>query len=132
MLTIQIEVAGGLLVVLALLHAAFPRYFRWQHELAPLGLLTRQIMYVHTFFVALMVLLMGLLCLSSSSELLGTRLGHRVALGMAVFWLARLLVQFFGYSPALWRGKRFETGVHLLFSLLWAYLTGLFAVVAFG
>lgn len=132
MLTRQVEVAGGLLVVLAMLHAAFPRYFKWRHELAPLSLLSRQIMYVHTFFVALVVLLMGLLCLTSAAELLTTPLGRRVALGLGVFWLARLLVQFFGYSAELWRGKRFETGVHLLFSLLWLYLTGLFFWVAVG
>jgi hypothetical protein len=32
-----------------------------------------------------------------------------VALGCGLFWLARLLVQFFGYSAQLWRGKGFET-----------------------
>jgi hypothetical protein len=130
MLTRQLEVVGLLLIALAVLHAAFPRYFGWRRELASLSLLSRQIMYVHTFFVAFMVLLMGLLCTTSAPELLTTRLGHRVALGLGVFWLARLLVQFFGYSADLWRGKRFETGVHLLFSLLWLYLTSLFFWVA--
>jgi len=130
MLTRQLEVVGVLLIALAVLHATFPRYFNWRRELASLSLLSRQIMYVHTFFVAFMVLLMGLLCVTSATDLLATRLGHRVALGLGVFWLARLLVQFFGYSADLWRGKRFETGVHLLFSLLWFYLTSLFFWVA--
>ncbi|NML64863.1 hypothetical protein HHL22_06555 [Hymenobacter sp. RP-2-7] len=128
----QLEAAGGLLVALALLHAAFPRYFNWRRELAPLSLLSRQLMYVHTFFVAFTVFLMGLLCLTSAAELAGTALGHRVALGLGVFWLARLVLQFFGYSAELWRGKRFETAVHLLFSGLWIYLTTLFFKVAAG
>jgi len=64
---------------------------------------------------------MGVLCLASAAEL-----SRRVALGMGTFWLARLLIQFFGYSATLWRGKRFETIIHVLLSLLYAYLSGVF------
>ncbi|HWA24115.1 MAG TPA: hypothetical protein VG734_00465 [Lacunisphaera sp.] len=85
---------------------------------------------MHTFFIALVVFLMGLLCLTSPAELSGTPLGKRVTVGLAGFWLIRLLVQFFGYSSELWRGKRLETAVHVVFSALWAYLTAVFAWVA--
>lgn len=125
----QLELIGGLLVVLAVLHAGFPRYFQWASELQPLSLINRQLMYVHTLFVALIVLLMGVLCLTSAAELTGTPLGRKVALGLGLFWLVRLLVQFVGYSPALWRGKPFETAVHVVFSLLWTYLTVVFFAV---
>ena len=128
----QLRLIGFFLVVLALLHAGFFRYFGWRREFAVVSLLNRQMMYVHTFFVALTVLLIGLLCLSSATELLGTPLGHRVALACGVFWLARLLIQFFGYSPALWRGKRFETAVHVVFTLLWSYLSAVFLLVGLG
>ena len=39
-------------------------------------------------------------------------------IGLAIFWTVRLGVQFFGYSSVLWRGKTFETIVHILFSIL--------------
>ena len=126
---LQLKLVGFLLVVLALLHAAFARYFNWRTEFAAVSLINRQMMYVHTFFIALMVLLMGLLCLTSAPELVGTPLGRRVALGCGVFWLARLLIQFFGYSPELWRGKRFETAVHVVFIGFWSYLSGLFLLI---
>ena len=129
---LQLEVIGGLLVVLALLHAGFAWYFDWRRELAVVSLINREMMYVHTFFVALAVLLMGGLCLTSAAELVGTPLGRRVALGLGLFWLARLLIQFFGYSATLWRGKRFETIVHVVFSLLWAYVSGIFLLVGLG
>jgi len=122
----QLKLIGGLLVVLALLHAGFPRYFNWAGELQPLSLINRQMVYVHTLFIALMVLLMGLLCIGCAAELIGTPLGRKVALGLGLFWLTRLLVQFFGYSPTLWRGKRFETIMHLSFSLFWVYLSTVF------
>ena len=129
---LQLELIGALLVVLALLHAAFARYFDWRREFAVVSLINRQMMYVHTFFVALVVLLMGLLCLTSAAELVGTPLGRRVALGLSVFWLARLLIQFFGYSASLWRGKRFETAIHILFSLLWTYVSGVLLLAGLG
>jgi hypothetical protein len=122
----QLRIIGFALVVLALLHGAFARYFNWRTEFAPVSLINRQMMYVHTFFVAFVVLLMGLLCLTSAPELVGTRLGRRVALGCGIFWLARLLIQFFGYSPELWRGKRFETAVHIVFIGFWSYLSYVF------
>ena len=83
-------------------------------------------MYVHTFFIAFAVLLMGLLCLTSSRELASTTLGKRLALGLGIFWAARLCIQFVGYSSKLWRGKPFETTVHVLFAILWTYLSVVF------
>ncbi|MFM9948481.1 MAG: hypothetical protein ACKV1O_11130 [Saprospiraceae bacterium] len=127
----QIKIIGLLLVVLALIHVIFPRYFNWDQELKSLSLVNRQIMLVHTFFIALVVLLMGLLCLTSSNELIHTPLGNRLALGLGVFWAARLLIQFFGYSSALWKGKRFETLVHIVFSLFWVYLSIVFLAIYF-
>lgn len=131
-MTLQLQLIGALLVVLALLHSAFGWYFDWRREFAVVSLLNRQMMHVHTFFVAFTVGLMGLLCLTSAAELVGTPLGRRVALGLGVFWLARLLIQFFGYSASLWRGKRFETSIHILFSVFWAYLTVVFCWVGLG
>lgn len=121
-----IEASGLILVVLALLHAGFPRYFRWPEEGAGLSLINRQLLYIHTFFIALTVLLMGLLCLGSARELAGTVLGARISLGLALFWACRAFIQFCGFSPRLWRGKRFETLVHIAFSALWIHLTLLF------
>lgn len=126
---VQLELIGFALVGLALLHVPFARYFKWRQEFAAVSLINRQMMYVHTFFIAFTVLLMGLLCLTSAAELIATPLGHKLALGCGAFWLARLLIQFFGYSATLWRGKRFETAVHVVFSGLWAYLSIVFILV---
>ena len=128
----QLRAIGFLLVVLALLHVGFKRYFGWRREFAAVSLINRQMMYVHTFFVAFTVLLMGVLCLTSAAELTSTPLGRKVALGCGLFWLARLLVQFFGYSAELWRGKRFETVVHIVFTAFWTYLSAVFLLVGIG
>ncbi len=123
---IHIKIIGTLLVGLALIHAIFPRYFKWKIELQSLSLINKQMMIVHTFFIAIMVFLMGLLCLLSAEDLVQTMLGKRVCLGMCVFWTLRFFIQFVGYSPKLWQGKAFETIIHVLFSILWAYYSGVF------
>ncbi len=127
-----IKISGVLMIVLALLHAVFPRYFKWKEELRSITLLTRQIHYIHTFFIALTVLLIGLLCLGGASELLHTPFGRKVCLGIFVFWFCRLIIQFFGYSFSLWKGKPFETAVHIAFSLLWLFLSAVFGLAAGG
>lgn len=120
------RIIGILLMVLALVHVIFPRYFKWKEELKGLSLINKQVMGVHTFFIALTVFLMGVLCFTSANELIETHLGKRISLGLGVFWSIRLLVQFFVYSPKLWKGKPFETLVHVCFSMLWVYLSLVF------
>lgn len=127
---IHIRIIGLLLMLLAAVHIIFPRYFHWAEELRSLSLMNRQMMYVHTFFIALVVFLMGILCFVSADDLLSTQLGNRIAIGLAVFWTCRLIIQFFGYSSQLWKGKPFETTVHIIFSLLWMYFSAVFIVVS--
>lgn len=126
---LHLNVVGILLILLALVHGVFPKYFDWSGDLAAISLFNRQLIYVHTFFIALVLLLMGALCLTSADEMISTPLGRKLALGLAVFWTIRLGVQFFGYSSTLWRGKKFETAVHILFSILWIYLSTVFFLV---
>jgi hypothetical protein len=47
--------------------------------------------------------------------------------GMFVFWLLRLLTQWFIYDSRLWRGDRFNAAAHVMVSALWTYL-----VVVYG
>ena len=129
---IHYKIIGILLIVLALIHVIFPKYFNWKNDLKPLSLINRQMMHVHTFFIALTVLLMGILCFTSSEELIDTHLGKRISLGLGVFWFIRLLFQFFVYSSMHWKGKKFETVVHILFSLLWMYLSFIFLITYFN
>ena len=123
---IQLKIIGGFLVLLALVHFIFPKYFNWEKELSLLSLVNKQMMQIHTLFIALTVFLMGLLCLTSTNELTTTTLGKKISLGLGIFWGVRLFIQFFGYSSKLWKGKTLETTIHILFSLLWTYLTWTF------
>lgn len=126
---LHLKIIGFLLIALAFIHVFFPKKFEWKKECDSLSLINKQMMYIHTFFIALVVLLMGLLCISSSSELVETPLGHKLSFGLFIFWGLRFFIQFFGYSARLWKGKVFETTVHIVFSILWLYISTVFFVV---
>ena len=127
---LHLKIIGFILIILAIVHGVFPRHFNWQKELSSLSLVNKEMMYVHTFFIALVVFLMGVLCFTSAEELIQTSLGKRICAGLAVFWTTRLVIQFFGYSSELWKGKTFETMVHILFIFLWAYFSFIFWAIA--
>ncbi|MCC5916951.1 MAG: hypothetical protein JJU02_06450 [Cryomorphaceae bacterium] len=125
-MTTHLKFIGIVLMVLALIHVIFPKYFQWKTNLSSLSLINRQMMMVHTFFIALTVFLIGFLCLTSADDLVNTPLGKRLSFGLAIFWTIRLFVQFFVYSNQLWRGKPFETIVHIVFSAFWLYISLIF------
>jgi hypothetical protein len=120
---LHLRIVGALLLTLGLAHSLFGRYFRWQKELAQLSLLTRQIFLVHCFFIALLLVMIGVCSLFYTDALLESGALSRVVLtGLVVFWLSRLAFQFFVYAPAIWRGRRFYTGMHVVLSGLWIYV----------
>jgi|TARA_B110000261_G_scaffold160329_1_gene199758 hypothetical protein len=128
---IHYKVIGYLLILLSIVHVIFPRYFNWKEELKTLSLINQELMKVHTFFIALVVLLIGMLCLISTAEMIYTDLGKTVSLGIGIFWVIRLVFQFVGYSSVLWKGKKLETTIHILAIILWTYLSAIFLYVYF-
>jgi len=130
-MTLHLKIIGIILMLLAFVHIIFPKYFNWKKELQSLSLINNQMMYVHTFFVALVVFLMGVLCICCSDDIINTKLGKQLAFALFIFWGIRLIFQFLVYSPKLWKGKLFETVIHISFSALWIYFTTIFFLVYF-
>jgi hypothetical protein len=123
-LYVHLRVVGTLLMLLGLSHCFFDRYFGWRRELASVSLLTRKVFFVHTFFVGMGVTMAGAVSLVYAGALLEpSALSRAVLSGMTAFWLCRLLAQWFAYDAAIWRGNRFRTAMHVVFSALWFYVT---------
>lgn len=128
-LALHLRIVGGLLLLLGISHALFNRYFGWEKELAALSLFTRKVFFVHNFFIGLGVFLAGAGSLLYADSL--TRpgeLSRALLAGMTVFWLCRLLAQFFAYDSAIWRGDRFRTLMHTAFTVLWCYVTATYGI----
>ena len=93
-----------------------------------MSLMTRQVFIVHCFFIALMLVLLGICSAFYADTLLAPNdLSRVLVAGMVVFWLSRLLVQLFVYDPKIWRGRRFYTAMHVLFSLMWTYFVATYS-----
>jgi len=126
----HLRLAGALQIILALLHLAFPRRFQWAEELARLSPLNRQIFHVHTFFICVVLVMIGALSLLAPAALAEpTALSRLVLPGFATFWGLRLYCQWFVYDQALWRGQPFNTAVHVACTVLWSYLTAVYTLV---
>ena len=123
---LHLKIIGYLFIVLAILHLFFSKYFKWKQELKPLSLINRQIMEVHTFFIALVVFGNGILNVFYANELVNNPFGKVISFGLFVFWTIRLIFQLFIYSPKLWKGKTFETSMHILFTFFWIYCSTIY------
>lgn len=130
-MALHLKIIGVILILLSFIHIAFPWYFNWKKELRPLSLINTQMMYVHTFFIAFTVFLMGILCLCCTSDIINTTLGKKLSLGLFIFWGLRLIFQLFIYSSNLWKGKSVETFIHIIFSILWIYFSVVFFFIYF-
>ena len=127
-LRIHIQFVGALLLALGTAHIFFGRYFGWKQELASLSLLTRQVFIVHSFFIALVLALLGICSLFYADTLLVPNpLSRMLLAGIVVFWLSRLLFQLFVYDSKIWRGRRFYTAMHIIFSLMWTYFVATYS-----
>lgn len=124
MLAICLRAAGLLLIGLAAAHGTFPKRFHWADELARLSLLNRQMFLVHVGYIVFVLASMGVLSLVFTDALLAPSLLAKLVLAwLSVFWLSRLVVQWFIYDRRLWVGNRFHTGVHILFTAMWCFLS---------
>jgi hypothetical protein len=127
-LVTHLHVIGVLMAALVVVNLFVPGRFRWRDEMARLSLVNRQIFQAHTIFIVLTVAMFSALLLTSADALLEpTRLSRAILAGLTLFWGLRMLMQWFFYSPAIWRGDRFNTVMHGVFSIAWVYITATFA-----
>ena len=128
-LLLHLRIVGAIMAALVVVNLFVPRRLRWREEMARLSLVNRQIFEVHTIFIVLTLAMFAVLLLTGSDALLEpTRLSRLVLGGLTVFWGLRLLMQWFYYSPAIWRGDPLRTAMHYGFSVAWIYVTSVFAV----
>ena len=126
----NLQAAGVAQVLIALLHFRFEKHFLWKQELSTINLLTRQIFYVHTFFVALVVFLMGLLGIFCAKELVEcTKLASALNIGLLLFWLTRLYVQFFVFKPEIWKENLYYTVIHYVLALIWFWFSTSYGIM---
>ncbi|HEX4567037.1 MAG TPA: hypothetical protein VH138_10415 [Vicinamibacterales bacterium] len=127
LLLTNLRAAGVLLAMLVVVNLFVPSRFGWRADMAKLSLLNRQIFQAHSVFLVLILALSSALLLTSADALLEpSRLSRAILLGLTIFWGLRMVMQWFFYSSDIWRGRRFFTVMHIVFSITWIYMTSVF------
>ena len=124
---LHLRLAGALLLCLAAAHVVLPRALGWSVELQSVSLMTRQVSYVHTYFIGLLCALFGLAGTVLATDLLTPdRLARAVLIGAIAVWGSRLLAELCIFDSSLWRGNTLTVLGHVAFVLLWTYQTLVF------
>ena len=91
---------GGLLHFVILIASALtPRVLDWRRNLAALDPFLRRLFWVYGSFIVLVIVSFGIVTLFHADELAsGAPLPRSVCGIIAIFWLARLAVQFFVFD----------------------------------
>ena len=128
LVVVHLRAVGVVMALLVAVNLVVPVRYQWRDETARLSLLNRQIFQAHAVFLILTLALFSVLLLNYADALVEpTRLSRAILAGLTIFWALRMLMQWCFYSPAIWRGDRFHTAMHWLFSATWIYVTGVFA-----
>jgi hypothetical protein len=123
---------GGLLHFVILIASAMtPRVLDWRRKLAALDPFLRRLFWVYGGFIVLVIVSFGGLTLSHADELAsGMPLSRTICAVIAIFWLARLAVQFFVFNArAFLTTTLLRLGYHGL-TLLFTALVFIYASAA--
>ena len=118
----------GILVASAMV----PKMLDWKASLNKLDGLSRQLVWVHGIFIVLVIIGFGSLSVLCAHDLVtGTRLARAVCLFIALFWAARLIVQFFVFDAKPYLKTAFlKAGYHGL-TVVFMYHTIVYSLAAF-
>ena len=123
-----LRIAGLVHLIIVGANFALPKILDYDGNLAKVSPMIRQIFLVHHAYIVAIVSFFGVLCLFFARDLAGgTRLGSVVCAFMALFWFARLPVQFFFYDAEMRRQHRLA---HYAFSFALASVTAVLAAAA--
>ena len=126
--THALQLAGVILLCIALANVFAPKKMRWSRNLRHVEPVFRQVFIIHCVFLVGCVVAMALVCIMVPRLLLTEKLGRMVLGFMALFWTARVWVQFCYYDRSI---KREFPVYNVLFSTMFIYLAGVFTLLTF-
>jgi hypothetical protein len=113
-----IKVGGYYNIILVIFHLLFWHIFDWNKELRSLSPVNRSIMPVINLSLTFVFVIFAYLSLRHTEEILNSPLGNSLLLFMALFWLARSLMQITFFKLRHWLSFVF-LGYFLIGTLLY-------------
>lgn len=123
-------IAGLGQIGLSMASLAVPRVLKWREEMARMRPITRHIFSTYAAYICAIKLCFGVLSLFRPEWLMdGTPLARAVSGFIAVYWGARLLIQFLYYDRSIRPPGLFWLAAEWAMVALFAYLTGVYGVL---
>ena len=130
LLNLLLQLAGASMICVCLTHFYLARLLDWKNDLKSLKPINQQVFFAHTMFLTIGMAMLGFVCIFYPQELTNkSTLAAISALCFALCWLSRLIFQFVVFTSALVEDSRLEKILRLAGTLLWFFLTALFAVL---
>lgn len=126
-----IQIAGILQFGILIASALVPGVLNWREELKKLSPMTRHLVWVHGVFIVLTIIALATVSVVNAHALAtGQMLARSVCAFIAIFWGARLVLQFALFDPKPYLTTRVLTvGFHAL-TVVFAFLTATFGYAA--
>ncbi len=87
-------ICGIHIILFAIFHVAFWKFFNWRNDLKKLILANRAIMQISNILLIYIFLFIALLCFFFTKELYTTNIGKALLCGVSLFWFIRTIEQF--------------------------------------
>jgi hypothetical protein len=127
-LLLQLAAAVQLLILIA--SASTPRVLDWRKNLAILHPFLRELFWVYGVFVVMVIIAFAVLTLRHADAMAAREpVARSLCLFIAIFWGARLLVQFAILDARPFLTNWYKTGFHAL-TLIFAFLTFVYGKAA--
>lgn len=128
-LPLLLRITGIGLILLAVIHVPISKRLKWKEQGALLTAENEMVFHVHTFFICVTLVMMGLPAFLAPEVFLEkSGMARWMSWSFCVFWVIRLYCQGFVYRAHLWRGRLLETRIHYLFIGLWLALALVFGL----
>lgn len=122
--------AGLSQIALAIASLAIPRVLGWRQETAKLDRLTRNVFWTYAGYIWAFNVSFGLVSSIKPEWLLeGSPLSRAVCMFIALYWGARVVIQFTCFGKSAPAGLRFKMAEVALVSLF-VCLTGVYSIIA--
>jgi len=130
-LPLLILIGGVLHFGILLASACVPQVLDWRRELSKLDRLSPQLVWVHGAFIVLVIIGFGAISVALPGELAsGTLLARAICGFIALFWIARLGVQYFVFDAKAYLQNAFlKLGYHGL-TVVFLYHAVVYSVAA--
>jgi hypothetical protein len=101
-------------IMLAGLSLGLPRMLGWKPDIARMSLLVREVFEIHSWFIALTLVIWGVLTWQFASEMAAhaSPLTSWLCAAIGFFWGLRTVLQWAHYSASHWRGNAPRTVIH--------------------